>query len=177
MDKANNPSLLNLALTSVVILIALIYGFVTLSTEDPRWFITTFDEYPEEISLNCYGSEQSLFPGDPDFEELVVKINDVLSTRKNYDSLTMSQETYDYYKTSDAVMVLELIYTQKVRIHSFYKYFSNLDSIVIPLDGRHSNTNAIFGRSNDQGTAGSLHYNLLPEIRELVESRNICAAP
>ena len=177
MDRSKSPSLLNLGVTAVVIFGALVYGFVALSTEDLAWFISTYNEYPEEIAVNCYGQQSSLFPGDANYDELVSLINETFSGRKNYDSLTMSQDTYTYYSTSDAVMVLELIYTQKVRIHSFYKYFSNLDSIVLPLDGRHSNTNAIFGRSNGLSTAGSLHYITIPQIRTFVEANGICAKP
>lgn len=177
MDRSKSPSLLNLAVTAVVIFSALVYGFVALSTEDLAWFISTYNEYPEEIALNCYGQQSSLLPGDPLYDDLVSLINETFSGRKNYDSLTMSEDTYTYYLSSEDVMVLELVYTQKVRIHSFYKYFSNLDSIVIPLDGRHSKTNAIFGRSNGQSTAGSLHYITMPQIRTFVETNGICVKP
>ncbi len=177
MDKAKTPSLLNLAGTAVVIIVLLIYGFVALSTEDPIWFVSTYNEYPEEIFINCYGSTSVLLPNDPLFDSLVSVINETFSSRKNYDPLTMSDETYQYYLTSKDVMVLEIIYTQKVRIHSFYKFFSNLDSIIVPLDGRHSKTNAIFGRSNAFSTAGSLHYDTLPQVRSFVESNGICSAP
>ena len=177
MDKSKSPSLLNLGITSLVILVALIYGFVTLSTEDPLWFTSAFEEIPEEVFVNCYGQISNLLPEDPRYNGLVATLNVSLSSGKNYDSLTMSDETYEYYLTSDDVMVLEVIYTQQIRIHSFVKYFSNLDSIVIPLDGRHSNTNAIFGRSNGYSTAGSLHYLTMPQVREFVEANNICTAP
>ncbi len=176
MDKSSSPSLVSLGLTALVITAALVYGFIALSTEDPLWFTTTFDAYPEAIDVHCYGGHTTMRPGDDDFDELVAVINETLSGSKNYDPLTMSVETYEYYLTSEAVMALELVYSQKVRIHSFYRFFSNLDSIVIPLDGRHAASNAIFGRANNLSTSGSLHYAGMPAVRAFVESSGICQA-
>ena len=177
MDKTKSPSLLNLAFTALIVIVALVYAIVAISTEDVIWFLPAFNEYPEEIEVNCYGSVFSIYPEDEAYNGLVAIINETLSGRKNYDPLTLSVETYDYYRTSDSVMVLELFYTYQVRVHSFYKFFSNLDSIIIPLDGRHSKTDAIFGRSNGPSTAGSLHYMSMPDVRVYIESQGICNAP
>lgn len=177
MDKTRPPSLINLVIIAALIFAGLYYAIIALSTEDPLWFLPTFEEFPEEIVMNCYGTVTSLRPGDEHYDALVGLVNETLSTSKNYDGLTMSDETYTYYLTDSTVMVLELIYTQKVRIHSTYKFFGNLDSIVIPLDGRHSNTNAIFGRSNGLSTAGALHYLALPDIRAYLGTSGLCQAP
>ncbi|MFQ5615046.1 MAG: hypothetical protein ACE5GO_01070 [Anaerolineales bacterium] len=177
MDKTRSPSVFGLLITIVVVIVALIYGFISLNTEDPLWFVASFDEQPEEIFINCYGEEVVLVPEDPQFDGLVTIVNNILSRRKNWDSLTISEETYEDYQRNTQMMIMELYYSQQVRIHSFYKYFSNLDSIIIPLDGRHAKTNAIFGRSNNFNTAGSLHFDDIPAIREHVENQGICITP
>jgi hypothetical protein len=176
MDKSKSPSLINLGLTALFLIIALVYGIITLSTQDPLWFVSTFEEYPEEIDLYCYGDPIILRPEDQHFPELVRILNQTLSGTKNFDSLTMSTATYEYYQTSPEVVALEVVYTHKVRIHSFYSFFSNLDSIVIPLVGRHSNVNAIFGRSNGLATGGSLHYSTMPDVTAFVQQSGLCPA-
>ncbi len=177
MDQSKSPSLLGLLVTIVFVVVGLVYLVVSLNTQDFIWFVTSFSERPTQITINCYGTEIFIRPEDARYEELTAKVNEVLSGNKNWDSLTMSDETYVEYQTTTVMMIMELHYAPRVRIHSFYKYFSNLDSIVIPLDGRHANTHAIFGRTNSKNTAGSLHYSDLPQILDLVETQGICTRP
>jgi hypothetical protein len=174
MNRNSSPSIINLILTVLVLLVVLVYAFLTLSTQDPLWMLPTFSETPDEIQLNCYGEMISLIPEDPEFSPLVAVINEKLSESKNYDSLTLSDSSYQEYQETDEMMVMELFYSPPVRIHSIYRFFSNLDSIIIPLDGRHARTNAIFGRANGLSTAGSLHFPNIPDIRAYVESTGIC---
>jgi hypothetical protein len=177
MDKSKNPSLLNLVVTASVLITTLVYGFVAINTEDALWFYPTFNEIPEEIFINCFGVTATMRPGDAHYDELTTQINTTLSKTKNYDGTTMSDSTYAYYQTSGVVLVLELFYSQPVRIHSFYRFFSDLDSIVIPLVGRHSQSNAIFGRANGLNTAGSLHYAGMPGVLAFIEANGICTQP
>lgn len=177
MDKSRSPSLAGLVFTVVIVVAVLIYALVALNTQDHLWFVSTFSERPNQIVINCYGEQLILREGSPYFDGLVELINAVLSGRKYWDSTTLSEETYQEYQKSSNMMVIELFYAPRVRIHSFYKYFSNLDSIVIPLDGRHANTNAIFGRVNDLSTAGALHFEGIPDIREYIEEQAICVGP
>ncbi|HLF89453.1 MAG TPA: hypothetical protein VI451_10940 [Anaerolineales bacterium] len=177
MDKSRSPSLGGLIITVVIVVVALMYVFVALNTQDSLWFVPTFAEHPTQIVLNCYGKPLFIRPEDPRYEELVNKVNETLSGNKNWDSLTISDETYAEYQDSSEMMIMELFYAPRVRIHSFYKYFSDLDSIIIPLDGRHAQTNAIFGRTNNASTAGALHYDQIPEIRAFIEEQGICIQP
>ncbi|NUM45978.1 MAG: hypothetical protein HUU38_14830 [Anaerolineales bacterium] len=177
MDKSRSPSLFGLLITVLFLSIGLVYLFVSLNTQDPLWFISTFAERPSQIVINCYGSQIFIRPEDSRYDGLVNQVNEVISGSKYWDSLTLSDDTYLIYQDSPEMMVMELFYTPRVRIHSFYKYFSNLDSIIIPLDGRHASTYAIFGRVNETNTAGSLHFDNTPEIRQWVESQGICVKP
>lgn len=177
MDKSKSPSFLNLIFTVAGLLIVLVYGGVALNTGDPLWISPIFSEVPREILVICYGDQRTLTPQDPEFQGLTEIVNQTLSSEKNYDPLTMGEQTYIEYRESTTMMVLELFYPSPVRIHSFYKFFSNLDSIVIPLDGRHAATYAIFGRLNDFSTAGSLHFNEMPQVRMYIENQGICLKP
>jgi len=177
MDNSRSPSLRGLIMTVVVLIVALVYLFISLNTQDPLWFVSTFTERPVQIVINCYGSQVIIRPEDARYEGLVAKVNETLSGTKNWDSLTLSDDTYTEYQDSAEVMIMEMFYVPRVRIHSFYIYFSDLDSIVVPLDGRHAKTNAIFGRTNEKNTGGSLHYDHIPAIRQLIEEQGICIKP
>lgn len=177
MERSNSPSLLSLFGTVGVLLVILIFVFIGLATEDAGWFLTSFKETPEEIAIYCYGEQKTIPPEDPAFGPLVTVVNSTLSTTKNYDPLTLSDVTYAEYQTSPVMLVMELYYFPPVRVHSFYKYFSNLDSIVIPLVGRHADTHAIFGRANGFGTAGSLHFARIPEILKHLTDNGLCIQP
>jgi hypothetical protein len=102
-------------------------------------------------------------------------LKEILSGRKNWDSLTMSDETYQYFLESDAVVALEFRYDRPVRVHSMYKYFSGINAIVIPLIGRHSNVNAIFGMIDGLPTAGALHVDSSAPLRDYLAATGLCS--
>jgi len=74
------------------------------------------------------------------------------------------------------MMVLELFYPEPIRIHSNYKFFSNVDQLLIPLDGRHAQTNAIFGLNQGVPTAGSMHIESIASISSYLQNQGICPA-
>ena len=175
MSESNSPSLLSLFGTIGVFLIVAVYGFISLNTEDFLWWKTSFEETPEQFVVNCYGDLQTIAAGETHFNELTGLVNSTLSGRKNWDSLSMSEDTYAYYQESDAVVVLEAQYRYPVRVHSIYKYFSNVKSLVMPLDGRHSGANTVFGLSPDGINAGALHTSSNAELSSYLSSSGICA--
>jgi hypothetical protein len=61
-----------------------------------------------------------------------------------------------------------------VRIHSFYKFFKNVDTIIIPLDGRHASSNSIFGRVRELSVAGSFHVESLQLVTTALGEQGIC---
>ena len=176
-DQPSQPSLTNLFGTVLIFIIVAAYGFVSLNTEDALWFWPKFEAIPQEIVVFCYGDERIIEPGSSQFSELTALTNESVSGRKNWDSLSISDDTYTYYQTSPVVMVLELRYQYPVRIHSIYKYFSNVEALVIPLEGRHSKTNAVFGRTGEEFTAGSLHVQNTGALMDYLSSQGICTAP
>ena len=175
-EQPNQPSLLNLFGTVMVFLIITAYGFVALNTEDAMWFWPKFEEVPQAITVYCYGQSLSIEPTSSDFTGVTQLVNNSLSGRKNWDSLSMSDETYTYYQSHPEALVVELEYTRPVRIHSIYKYFSNVRTLVIPLDGRHSQTNAVFGRNGENITAGSLHVHETNKIMDFLNTQGVCTS-
>jgi hypothetical protein len=74
------------------------------------------------------------------------------------------------------MVVLEFFYPQPVRVHSSYKYYSYVDNLVIPLEGRHSQTNAVFGQANGIPTGGSLHINSTDQFKTYLNNMELCSA-
>jgi hypothetical protein len=75
------------------------------------------------------------------------------------------------------MMTVELIYPAPFRIHSPYKYYSNIDSIIIPLDGRHAATNAVFGRHGNLSAAGSFHVETTAPFVDYLAVQDLCRKP
>ena len=174
MQQSNSPSLISLFTTVGVFLVVAVYGFISLNTEDFLWWKSTFDERPKQFVVYCYGNTIEVTADNAHFNSLTSMLNEILSGRKNWDSLTMSPDTYTYYQESDAVMVLEAQYEYPVRIHSIYRYFSRLQAIILPLDGRHSQSNAVFGHTARDISAGALHTNGNSVIRDYLDTSGLC---
>ena len=156
-ENDNQPSLLNLFGTVAVLIVVAVVGFMTVNTGDPLWFWPIFNEQPTRITVHCYGEAVVLEPGGKHFDELTEVFNTTLSGYKNWDSLNLSEETWKDYQTHAKMMTLVLSYGEPVRVHSIYKYYSTVDTLVVPLDARHDTTNAVFGLNNGVPASGALH--------------------
>lgn len=175
MYEQQQPSLLNLLGTVVVFVILAGYGIVSLSTEDPMWFVTSFSEQAAQVTVYCRGQATVLDSGSPHLAPLNTLFNEALSGTKNWDSLTMSDETYAYYQTSDAVVALEYAYNVPVRVHSIYKYFSGIDTMVVPLIGRHSAQMSVFAQIDGVPTAGALHVQSNAPLMSYLADNGLCS--
>jgi hypothetical protein len=173
-NERKQPSLLNLLFTVAVILVFAAYGMIALSTEDPLWFWPVFDAQPVEIVVHCYGEPVSVSSTDAAFHPLAGAVNEMLSAEKRWDPLTLSDTTYTDYMNHPGMSVIEFRYQPAVRVHSIYKYFSNVDTLLIPIEGRHAQWNAIFGRFRDQNVSGSLMVESKESLIETLQANNIC---
>lgn len=176
-DQPSQPSVTGLIGTVLIFMIVAAYGFMALNTEDALWFWPKFEEKPSEIVVFCYGEPKVLSEGTPHLAEITSLLNEIISGPKNWDTLSMSDETYAHYQTGSDSMVLEARYSSPVRIHTTYKYFSHVGALVIPLDGRHAQTYAVFGRTGTEFTAGSLHVETIRPLKDYLSSEGICSVP
>ncbi len=159
---------------AVIILVPLIYLIIALNTGDLLWASPVFNFQPQTITIHCFGEDVYLEAGTENFESMTILVNQNLSGRKRWDSITISDETYQDYQSHPQMMVVELTYPEPIRVHSRYKFFSNVERLIIPLVGRHSQTNAIFGRRFGFPAAGSFHVNDLSGIKNFLEANKIC---
>jgi hypothetical protein len=187
---SKKPSILNLIVITVFILVMIAYAILSLSTNDMLWFWPVFTETPSEITVYCYGEPVNIQSGTRQFNELATTFNESFSEYKNWDSLTMSQLSWVDYQENKNFATLVLTYHEPVRVHSLYKYFSGVNKLVMPLDGRHASSNPVFGVSiqrttNLDGTvsfsevpgSGAFHITSKQPVMNYISAEGICALP
>lgn len=174
--KSTSPKVFEMVIVTALFVAMFAFFAISLNTKDLLWFWPTFDELPRQMIVHCYGTDIELNPSAA-FEAVNGAVNEALSGSKRWDQLTMSDETYQEYQDSSQMMTLELVYDPTVRIHSFYAFYKNIRQLIIPLDGRHASSNAIFGRLGDFALSGSFHTKSNAPILEAVQENGICQKP
>jgi len=159
------------------IIAALVFFIIAFNTGDILWFWPAFEETPIGMTLYCYGEPVEIRPGDPAYESINTAVNQVISGTKRWDQLSLSDATYAEYHSSDQMVILELYYDPPVRIHSAYKFMKSIDTIVIPLVGRHAQLNTIFGRRGEYIAAGSFHFISMAPIEAALQAQGLCQLP
>lgn len=173
-EEKKQPSIINLVLIVITIMFIMGFSVLALMTGDPLWFVSEFNLQPNAIEVLCYGEGVTINPSSPQFASLSAMFNENFSQTKNWDSLTMSDETWAEYQTGNATMTLVLSYPETFRVHSTYKYFSNIDTLIIPLDGRHSGSNAVFGLAGDLPSSGAFHIPETDNLNQFITTNGIC---
>jgi hypothetical protein len=161
----------------VLILGPLIYGIIAINTGDLLWASPLFNYQPQTITVHCFGEDVYLEQDKADFSSVTELVNQSLTGRKRWDSLSLSDETYQDYQSHPQMMVVELTYSDPIRVHSRYKFFSSVDRIIIPLVGRHADSNAVFGRRNEFPVAGSFKINDTARVKAYLTENKLCVEP
>ena len=169
-----SPSVLSLLLIVVIILVGIAYLMISFSTGDFMWWNPKFTEKPAAVVVHCYGDSLNISPGSYHFGALTEVVNDSLSGRKRWDSLSLSEETYQDYQVDPSMLTVEIFYAEPIRVHSNYKFFSSVDNLIIPIDGRHANFNTVFGQNQGVPAGGSLHVESTQTIGEYLKNQEIC---
>ena len=155
-------------------IVLIVYAIISFATGDWLWFSTSFRETPNAIVLHCFGESVDFEPGSFEFLKLKEIMNESMSGRKRWDSLSMSEETYVDYQTNPQMIVVEFFYPEPVRIHSTYRFYSHVDNLVIPIVGRHAQTNAVFGQADGVPTGGSLHIDSTEQFTVFFNNMDLC---
>ena len=172
-----SPSLLKMAGMAILVLVPIVYLVIALNTGDLIWISPVFNARPQAIVVHCFGEDIRLNEGTQRFDEFTDLVNQSLSSSKRWDSLSLSEATYQEYQSNPQWMTLELGYAEPFRVHSPYKFFSHINTIIIPLEGRHAITNAIFGRRGDLPAAGSFHVKTTAPLVEYLAVNGLCPQP
>lgn len=169
-----SPSIMSLLLIVVISIIVVAYLMISFATGDFLWWNSRFSEKPSALVVHCYGETININPGNYHFGALTEVVNNSLSGRKRWDSLSLSEETYQEYQVNPAMLTVEMFYSEPIRVHSNYKFFSSVDNLIIPIDGRHAKFNTIFGQNQGVPVGGSLHVESTQSIGEYLKNQEIC---
>jgi hypothetical protein len=172
--KPPSPSALKAGISGVVIFGLIIFAVIAMNTGDLLWFWPVFKEVPVGIIVHCYGTDVEVKPGQPAFESVTNAVNTSLTGSKRWDDTSMSDVTYQEYKTSPTMMVIELHYDPPATIHSQYAFMKSVNWLVIPLDGRHAPSNAVFGLEGGFTDPGSYHVKSTAPIVTALQDQGIC---
>lgn len=85
--------------------------------------------------IHCFGQDDYLETGIVVFFAMTDLVKQSLTGRKRWDSLSLSGSTYQDRQSHPQMMVVELTYSEPIRVHSRFNIFSNEDRITIPLVG------------------------------------------
>jgi len=162
---------------AVLVLAPLIYGIIALNTGDLLWASPVFNFQPQTMVIHCFGENVYLESGSADFEQMTELVNQSMTGRKRWDSLSLSDATYEDYQSHPQMMVVELTYSNPIRLHSRYKFFSNVDRIIIPLVGRHAQSNAVFGRRLNFQIPGSFRVDDMKPVKDYLAENDLCVEP
>jgi hypothetical protein len=162
-------------LVTVLIIVAAIYITTTVGSRDPLWFWAEFDEQPTALIARCDGREVALAPGDAAFAEFVAEFNRLLSANKRWDELALSEITENEYRTNSAWMVVEMIYSPPIRIHSQYPFFNTTEKLIVPLVGRHADSAPVFGKVGDLPESGAFHLSTNETLFRILTDGGVCA--
>jgi hypothetical protein len=161
-------------LTVVAVLSIAVYSVISIATGDWLWFNQKFSETPNSIVVYCFGETIELEPGSYHFSALADIANEQMSGRKRWDSLSLSDETYQEYQVSPSTKVIEFYYPEPVRVHNTSKFFSSIDTLIIPLEGRHAQSNAVFGQNDGISSGGSLHIESTERFEQYLQNQKLC---
>ena len=176
-NERSSPSILPLLVIAGTAIFIIVFAIISMNTGDILWFWPVFDGKPQRIIVHCYGEDVMIKAGEPAFDPVNSAVNKSLTGTKRWDSLSMSDATYDEYQSNPGMMVIELGYNPPGRIHSFYKFFKNFDTLIIPLDGRHAAFNTVFGRLQGHTLAGSFHVESISNIMTTLDEQELCQKP
>ncbi len=172
--KPNSPSLLKAGISGVVIFGLVMFAVIAMNTGDILWFWPVFNETPDKITVNCYGTKVVVQPGTSAFVAINRAVNSSLTGVKRWDQTSMSDVTFEEYKTSASVMVIELHYDPPVTVHSQYAFMKAVNWLVIPLVGRHADTNAVFGLEGSYIDPGSYHLKSTAPLVTALQEQGVC---
>lgn len=170
-------SIISFLLTITLSILFLIYFTMMVYTKDALWFYPVFDAMPDRIGIRCYGEEVTLGRDSEHLGAIANLVNTQISGDKRWDELNLTDQTYQDYQTSDTMLVLELFYDEPQRIHSSSPFFSNFNSLLIPLDGRYSNTNIMFALVRGKPSGSSFHITSFEPVKAYITEHAICIKP
>lgn len=154
-----------------------IYLLGSISTRDWHWWQGSISTIPQSIRVYCYGSSVEIDPGSSRFKAIHTIVNASLMDWKRWDSSSVTSAGLQEYQADPNAVVLELYYREPLRIHTSTRYYTNVDKLVIPLEGYYAQANAMLSQSQgDTVGASMLHITSTKALASYLSDQGICPA-
>jgi hypothetical protein len=168
------PSVGSFFFTLIVGIGAIVYISFSVYARDHLWFWPTFEEIPSRILVRCYGEDVNLQPGSVEFREITRLVNEQLSGDKQWQDITISNQTFSDFQTDPMMVILELGYTKPVDVHTGTAMFIDINTLITPLVGRFANENIFLGAKGPNFTGGRVHVQDTQPIKDYISQSTIC---
>lgn len=173
-SSQKNPSLISFFITILLGLGVFTYLAFSIYARDALWFWPKFEEIPSGIYVRCYGEVVKVKAGSPEFVEITRLVNTQLSGDKQWQDITISDQTFQDYLSDPSMVVLELDYSTPVDVHTGTAMFMDIETLLTPLVGRFSKENIILGAVDLKFTGGRIHVQNTQPLKDYVNQAGIC---
>jgi hypothetical protein len=152
---------------SFVLLI--VYGTISVTAQDPLWFLNRFRYRPDRIVVYHHeGKRSELWPGDPGFDELAGAIQA---------SLAQGAERPSGIGFSDASLLdaysqyvsVEAFFNQPVKLHAWF-HTGKPTQMLFPITGRHAELSLVLLGNNGKYLVSPPALKTVEPIRQALRS-------
>lgn len=136
-----NSTLFKMILVIILFVLVVYLGTIFFVTQDPLWFVSSFDEKPVRILVYHDGEKSEYRPGDPGFSQLAEGVRQSLDAGVLRQSgIGMGEETLqDAYRK---YLTVEAFFGNPVKLHANF-YTGHPVQMLFPITGRHSDLNVV----------------------------------
>jgi hypothetical protein len=162
--RKDSTNTLALLLILVVAIVGAYYGMVALTTHDPLWFLTEFEDRPSRIVVYHAGEHTELLHGDAGFNVLSTAVQASLAqgfarlTDSGYSKQTL-REAYTEHLT------LEVFWTRPIELHTWFPA-GRTTRMLFPITGNLSEMSVVLLGDESQYRAGAPVLEDMEPIRQ-----------
>jgi hypothetical protein len=156
MEPAKPVKIWQPLLVLVLFAVGIIWLVNTFNTGNPLWFWSGQPEFrPSRIIIHHYGTATTLEPGMEGYEALTAALNESFANFVNAGlvDIGISEETVARYYEQE--FVLEVTYPETIQFNTAVR-MTNVNQLLIPIDGRHSEQAYVFLGNNGFWLAGAM---------------------
>ncbi len=164
-------TLFKMILVVILFIVVTYLGTIFFVTQDPLWFVSSFDERPVRIVVYYNGEKSEWIVGDPGYEVLAEAVRQSLDQGVLRQSgIGMGEQTlrdaYTRYVT------VEAFFSHPVKLHANF-YTGHPTQMLFPITGRHSELNVVFLGDGQEYLVNPPALKTTQPLREALAKLNI----
>jgi hypothetical protein len=147
-EMQSQPSILNGLVTMGLITILILWGVISLTNEDPLWFLDRFNAQAEAITIYWDGDTHTVTPQDPGYDALMEAFSQAISSPGGFEgSVAFSEAGIEQYR--DRFRLLEARFSEPVQVHTHHP-FPQAATYLVPLNETHGRWRRVFPFSGER---------------------------